>query len=130
MDRGAGSGGGYTANAAINDRRIRAVGTISAVNIGSMFRNGWDNNIKSADAIPVLENGSKARTAEGSGAASVTVPLAPLRKEGAANKESEEAWEHYRTPTLPISGRSGRGGPLLGDALSLLRIFARHPSQH
>lgn len=43
-------GGGYTANAAINDRRIKAVGTVSAVNIGSMFRNGWDNNIKSADA--------------------------------------------------------------------------------
>jgi hypothetical protein len=40
--------GGYTVNAAINDRRIKAVGTVSAVNIGSMFRNGWDNNIKSA----------------------------------------------------------------------------------
>jgi uncharacterized protein len=34
------------------------------VNIGSMFRNGWDNNIKSADVIPVLEGGSKTRTAE------------------------------------------------------------------
>ena len=32
--------GGYTVNAAINDRRIKAVGTVSAVNIGSMFRNG------------------------------------------------------------------------------------------
>jgi dipeptidyl aminopeptidase/acylaminoacyl peptidase len=32
------AGGGYTANAAINDRRIKAVGTVSAVNIGSMFR--------------------------------------------------------------------------------------------
>jgi uncharacterized protein len=46
------AGGGYTANAAINDRRIKAVGTVSAVNIGSMFRNGWDNNIKLADDIP------------------------------------------------------------------------------
>jgi len=34
------AGGGYTANAAMNDRRIKAVGTVSAVNIGSMFRNG------------------------------------------------------------------------------------------
>ena len=91
-------GGGYTANAAINDRRIKAVGTVSAVNIGSMFRNGWDNNIKSADAIPVLENGSNARTAEARGAATVTVPLAPLRKEDAPNKELEEAWEYYHTP--------------------------------
>jgi fermentation-respiration switch protein FrsA (DUF1100 family) len=42
------AGAGYTANAAINDRRIKAAGTVSAVNIGSMFRNGWENNIKGA----------------------------------------------------------------------------------
>lgn len=92
------AGAGYTANAAINDRRIKAVGTVSAVNIGSMFRNGWDNNIKDADAIPALEGGSKARTAEAGGAATVTMPLAPLRKEDAPNKELEEAWEYYHTP--------------------------------
>jgi len=92
------AGAGYTANAAINDRRIKAAGTVSAVNIGSMFRNGWDNNIKDADAIPALEGGSKARTAEVGGAATVTIPLAPLRKEDAPNKELEEAWEYYHTP--------------------------------
>lgn len=75
------------------DVAFKAVGTVNAVNIGSMFRNGWNNNIKSADAISVLENGSKARTAEAGGAATVTVPLAPLRKEDAPNKELEEAWE-------------------------------------
>ena len=68
------AGAGYTANAAINDRRIKAVGTVSAVNIGSMFRDGWNNNIRDADAIPTLENGSKARTAEAGGAATVTMP--------------------------------------------------------
>ena len=93
------AGAGYTANAAINDRRIKAVGTVSAVNIGSMFRNGWDNNIKDADAIPALEAGSNARTAEAGGAAIITIPLAPLRKEDAPNKELEEAWEYYH----PIS---------------------------
>ena len=45
------AGGGYTANAAINDHHIKAVATVSAVNIGSMFRNGWDDNINSADAL-------------------------------------------------------------------------------
>lgn len=92
------AGAGYTANAAINDRRIKAVGTVSAVNIGSMFRNGWDNNIKDADALPLLENGSKVRTAEAAGAATATLPLAPVRKEDAPNKEMEDAWEYYRTP--------------------------------
>jgi fermentation-respiration switch protein FrsA (DUF1100 family) len=57
------AGGGYTATAAINDHRLKAIGTVSAVNIGSMFRNGWDNDIKSKDAIPALEGGSNARTA-------------------------------------------------------------------
>ena len=35
------------------------------MNIGSIFGNRWDNNIKSADPIPVLENGSQARTPDG-----------------------------------------------------------------
>lgn len=92
------AGGGYTANAAINDRRIKSLGTVSAVNIGSMFRNGWDNDIKSADAIPVLQNGSQARTAEAKGAALVQMPLAPMKKEDAPNGELAEAWEYYHTP--------------------------------
>lgn len=92
------AGAGYTANAAINDRRIKAVGTVSAVNIGSMFRNGWTNTVKDADATPLLEAGSNARTADAAGGKFATIPLAPLRKEDAPNKELEEAWEYYHTP--------------------------------
>lgn len=92
------AGGGYTANAAINDKRIKAVGTVSAVNIGSMFRNGWDNNVKDADALPYLIAGSNARTNDASGAAIATMPLAPLKKEDAPNAELAEAWEYYHTP--------------------------------
>lgn len=58
------AGGGYTANAAINDHRIKAVGTVSAVNIGAMFRNGWDGSQKTEDAFPMLMGGAAARTAE------------------------------------------------------------------
>ncbi len=100
------AGGGYTANAAINDRRIKAVGTVSAVNIGSMFRNGWENNINDADAMPALDAGSNARTSDASGAGIATIPLAPLNKEDAPNAELLEAWEYYHTdrcqyPTAP-----------------------------
>ena len=129
------AGGGYTANAAINDRRIKAVGTISAVNIGSMFRNGWDNDIKSADAIPVLENGSKARTAEASGAAAVTVPLAPLRKEDAPNKELEEAWEYYHTPRCQYPTAPGFATArslnqiITYDAYNMAEVFLTQPLQ-
>lgn len=92
------AGAGYTANAAINDRRIKAVGTVSAVNIGSMFRNGWDNDVKSSDALPFLEMGAGARTADANGADIATMPLAPLEESQAPNEELRQAWEYYHTP--------------------------------
>lgn len=92
------AGAGYTANAAIQDRRIKAIGTVSAVNIGSMFRNGWENNVKSIDALPYVEAGSNARTSDASGAEIATMPLAPLKEEDAPNEELRQAWEYYHTP--------------------------------
>lgn len=100
------AGAGYTANAAINDHRIKAVGMVSAVNIGSMFRNGWENNVKDADALPFLLAGSNARTADTGNTEIQTIPLAPMREEDAPNEELREAWEYYHTdrcqyPTAP-----------------------------
>ena len=92
------AGAGYTANAAINDRRIKAVGMVSAVNIGQMFRNGWENNVKDADALPYIQAGTDSRTADASGSEVATMPLAPLREEDAPNEELREAWEYYHTP--------------------------------
>lgn len=99
------AGAGYTANAAINDHRIKAVGMVSAVNIGSMFRNGWENNVKDADAMPYLLAGANARTADAKGDLQ-TMPLAPMKEEDAPNEELREAWEYYHTnrcqyPTAP-----------------------------
>ncbi|NIF07113.1 alpha/beta hydrolase [Chryseobacterium sp. Tr-659] len=100
------AGAGYTANAAINDHRIKAVGMISAVNIGSMFRNGWENTIKDEDALPYLLEGTNARTADAGNTEVQTIPLAPLKEEDAPNEELREAWEYYHTdrcqyPTAP-----------------------------
>ncbi len=92
------AGAGYTANAAINDRRIKAIGTVSAVNIGQMFRNGWDGSIKDADAMPLLDMGAAARSKDAQTHEEERFPLAPMRKEDAPNKELEEAWEYYHTP--------------------------------
>lgn len=100
------AGGGYTANAAINDHRIKAVGTVSAVNIGSMFRNGWDNNVKDADALPYLIAGSNARTTDAKGGIQ-TIPLAPLKEKDAPNEELREAWEYYHTDRCQYSTAPG-----------------------
>ncbi len=99
------AGAGYTANAAINDHRIKAVGMVSAVNIGSMFRNGWENNVKDADAMPYLMAGATARTHDAKEGLQ-TMPLAPMKEEDAPNEELREAWEYYHTnrcqyPTAP-----------------------------
>lgn len=99
------AGAGYTANAAINDHRIKAVGMVSAVNIGSMFRNGWENNVKDADAMPYLMAGATARTNDAKEGLQ-TMPLAPMKEEDAPNEELREAWEYYHTdrcqyPTAP-----------------------------
>ncbi|SDD66928.1 hypothetical protein SAMN05421538_102173 [Paracoccus isoporae] len=92
------AGAGYTANAAINDPRIKAVGTVSAVNIGQMFRNGWDGSVEDADAAPMIEKGAEARTADARGGDPAQFPLAPMKEEDAPNEELRQAWEYYHTP--------------------------------
>jgi len=101
------AGAGYTANAAIQDRRIKAIGTVSAVNIGAMFRNGWENNVASIDALPYVVAGSNARTADAKGGAAATMPLAPMKEEDAPNAELREAWEYYHTPRAECATAPG-----------------------
>lgn len=101
------AGAGYTANAAIQDRRIKAIGTVSAVNIGSMFRNGWENTVKSIDALPLVEAGSNARTTDAGGSDYATMPLAPLKEADAPNEELRQAWEYYHTPRAECATAPG-----------------------
>lgn len=100
------AGAGYTVNAAINDRRIKALATVSMVNIGQMFRNGWENNVKDNEAMPYIEAGSGARTSDATVADIATMPLAPMNEADAPNEELRQAWEYYHTdraahPTAP-----------------------------
>lgn len=127
------AGAGYTANAAINDRRIKAVGMVSAVNIGQMFRNGWENNVKDADAIPYIQAGTDARTSDASGAEIATIPLAPLREEDAPNEELREAWEYYHTPRAEHPNAPGFATArsltqiITYDAYNKAEAFFTHP---
>ena len=129
------AGAGYTANAAINDQRIKAVGTVSAVNIGQMFRNGFTGEIKSADALPALLNGSAARTAEAAGAEIVRMPLAPMKKEDAPNADLAEAWEYYHTPRAEYPTAPGWATArsltqiIPYDAYNLAEVFLTQPLQ-
>lgn len=129
------AGAGYTANAAINDRRIKAVGTVSAVNIGAMFRNGWDNDVADADALPFIEAGSSARTADAQGGDLAQIPMAPLKEEDAPNEELRQAWEYYHTqraqhPTAPGYGTARSLTQLITyDAYNFAEAFLTQPLQ-
>lgn len=101
------AGAGYTANAAINDPRIKAVGTVSLVNIGQMFRNGWDGSVSDAEAAPVLDQAAQARTTDAAGQDN-EFPLAPMNEDDAPNEELRQAWEYYHTPAA--STPTLRGG--------------------
>lgn len=91
------AGAGYTANAAINDPRIKAVGTVSLINIGQMFRNGWDGSVTDAEAAPILEQAAQARTTDAAGQDN-EFPLVPMHQDDAPNEELRQAWEYYHTP--------------------------------
>lgn len=114
------AGAGYTANAAIQDRRIKAIGTVSAVNIGSMFRNGWENNVKSIDALPYVDAGSDARTSDISSGEYATMPLAPMKESDAPNEELRQAWEYLfaRQPAKIHKPYPTNSKIIMGDVLN------------
>lgn len=128
-------GGGYSVNAAIGDRRIKAVGTVSAVNIGAMFNRGWDGTLEPAAALPLLQMGSDARTAEAAGREGARIPFAPVNREDAPNEELAEAWEYYRTPRCQHPNSPGyfpaRSFNLLVtyDAYHMADVFLTQPLQ-
>lgn len=129
------AGGGYTINAAINDHRIKAVAGISTVNIGKMYRNGWDGSIKDEDAMPLLIMGADARTDEALGKDRSKLPFAPASKEDAPTPEMEEAWEYYRTPRAmhPNAPSYVLQRSLIQlatyDAFNLAEVFLTQPMQ-
>ena len=58
----------------MTERRIKAVATVSAVDVGAAGRRGWDG--KATDQrLATLEAVARQRTAEAAGAAPVYVPM-------------------------------------------------------
>lgn len=91
------AGGGYVVNAAMTDPRIKAVGGVSTVNFGAMYRAGWDGKVDTAQVFDLLEAAAQARTAEAHGASFEYMPLAPVSPEEVPHPEFREAYDYYRT---------------------------------
>ncbi|MFC7394542.1 alpha/beta hydrolase [Scopulibacillus cellulosilyticus] len=89
------AGGGYAVNAAMTERRIKAVGTVVGANIGRVNREG--------DPIKTLEAIGKQRTAEARGAESLITNWIPNSQEereqaGITDIDITEAIDYYTTP--------------------------------
>ena len=127
-------GGGYAINAAMTERRIKAVGTVTSANYGRLMRGGFTN----LDPIAALDRIAKQRTAEARGQQLQIDDLLPPsveagKKAGIKDIDVLEATDYYRTPRGQAP--NGRNRSLLShqaaavgwDAFHLAEVLLTQP---
>lgn len=92
-------GGGYTINAAMTERRIKALASITGVNFGRLIREAFSN----FDPLGALAAMAKQRTTEARGAARHVIDYLPPSVEQARNAGVTDidvlgATDYYKTP--------------------------------
>jgi fermentation-respiration switch protein FrsA (DUF1100 family) len=92
------AGSGTTIKAATNERRIKAVATVSAVDVGAATRKGWDGKAPVSAQMEMLDAVARQRTAEAAGAAPAYVPYVPAVGDTTAPRDLQEAADYYLTP--------------------------------
>ncbi|MFB5267590.1 alpha/beta hydrolase [Paenibacillus enshidis] len=126
------AGGGYAVNAAMTERRIKAVGTVVGANIGRGYREG--------DPIQVLEEVARQRTAEARGAEPLVtrwIPDSHAEREEAGMTDIDlvGAVDYYRTPrgqspNSPNKLKFTSTGSIIGfDAFHLADSLLTQPLQ-
>lgn len=124
------AGGGYVVNAAMTERRIKAVGTSVGANIGRVNREAPVENI-----IETLEIIGKRRTAEARGADPMIVPWVACGNKDATDIDLREAYEYYLTPrgqhpNSPNKLRFTSMATVIGfDAFHLTEMLLTQPLQ-
>lgn len=127
-------GGGYAINASMTERRIKALGTITAANYGRLMR----GNFSKLNPIGALEGMAKQRTAEARGEpVKVDALLASspeeARRLGVTDIDPLEATEYYRTPRgqkpngLNRSVPSHQAAAVGWDAFHLAEVLLTQP---
>ena len=92
------SGGGYGAAATRGDHRIKALATISVVNIGDSARLGWDGDEDPSKQVGPLSAAAVQITREAQGAERAAVPYVPPQPEENTPWDMKEASNYYLTP--------------------------------
>ncbi|HAD88584.1 MAG TPA: alpha/beta hydrolase [Alteromonas macleodii] len=127
-------GGGYVFNAALTEKRIKAVVGITPVNIGRLFREGFSMY----NPIGALEGMAAQRTAEARGGERLVNELLPTslaeaRDNGMTERDVYEATEYYKTPRGQQPGGATRmlfshaQKTLAWDAFSFVETLMTQP---
>ncbi|RZV01721.1 UNVERIFIED_ORG: hypothetical protein EOZ59_1680 [Serratia quinivorans] len=92
-------GGGYAINATLTEKRIKAVVSITGVNVGRLFREGFSNY----DPLGALQAMATQRTVEARGGELQINELLPANPEvakthGLTERDVFEATDYYKTP--------------------------------
>ncbi|PLV61982.1 DeoR family transcriptional regulator [Erwinia sp. B116] len=91
------AGSGITVKASMTERRIKALATVSAVDVGAATRKGWEGTTSESELIATLDAVAKQRTAEAAGGAPVYVNYVPKLGDTSAPKDLQEAADYYLT---------------------------------
>lgn len=91
------AGSGITVKASMTERRIKALATVSAVDVGAATRKGWEGTTSESELIPTLDAVAKQRTVEAAGGAPVYVNYVPKLGDTSAPKDLQEAADYYLT---------------------------------
>ncbi|HHZ8502591.1 TPA: alpha/beta hydrolase [Morganella morganii] len=91
------AGGGYAIHAAMIDHRIKAAGTISAVNYGDMYRYGWRGDQTPEQTAGLLQLAAEQRNAEAKGEATRYLPTIPALVPEQQEPDLTEAYDYYHT---------------------------------
>ncbi|HMN70476.1 MAG TPA: alpha/beta hydrolase [Rhodoblastus sp.] len=130
-------GGGYAVNAAMTERRFKAVGTVVAANYGRLCREG---DMTPNAAIKALEGVSAQRTAEARGAKPAITTYIPqskaqLESYGVTDVDVVEAVDYYTTQRGQKPGSPNKlnvvstGAAFAWDAFHLAEKLLTQPLQ-
>jgi fermentation-respiration switch protein FrsA (DUF1100 family) len=122
--------GGYALSATASDHRVKAVATVSAVDIARQFRLSADGFQDPASFQSMLDTAAAARSAEARGEDPVSLTLFPDTIEQAralGGEHGAEGFEYYRTPRADHP-RAARFMPWISmDKMAIFDAFAPIP---
>lgn len=127
------AGGGYAVAAAKGDQRLKAVATVSMVDIGASARLGWDGDEDPSKHVDSLRAAAAQITAEVKGAERAAAPYVPPQPDNKTPRDLREASDYYLTPRAQHPRAENKmlylsfPRVLAFDAFHLADVFLKQP---